>query len=313
LVSVTAVEGIHRPFDRIGVVGDPRGASAEILTKGRWAGPVALPNLIIIGAMKCGTSSMHNYLDAHPEISMSRQKELNFFSFDRNWQQGESWYDRHFSPTAAIRGESSPSYSKFPRVPHVPGRMKTVIPSARFIYLVRDPVARIVSHYMHVRDGGREERSLDDALSQFDGNPYIDCSRYHMQLQQYLDHFSQSQILVVSAEEMKENRQETLRRVFRFLNVDESFRSPRHDPIYHSSNPQSRLRRRLERNRLADRLRPYVPRSIVYWAATRDSGQRPVKPPSLDSGLREALCDYLREDIQRFRSQVGQEFPQWSI
>jgi Sulfotransferase domain len=274
---------------------------------------VALPNLIIIGAMKCGTSSMHNYLDAHPEISMSRQKELNFFGFDRNWQRGETWYGRHFSSAAIIRGESSPSYSKFPRVPHVPERMKIVIPSARFIYLVRDPVARIVSHYMHVRDGGREKRSLDEALRQFEGNPYVDCSRYHMQLQQYLNHFSQSQILVVSAEEMKENRHETLRCVFRFLNVDESFRSPRHDAIYHSSNPHSPFRRRLERNRLAGRIRPYVPRSIVYWAATRGPKQRATEKPSLDSGLREALCDYLRKDVERFRSQVGQEFAQWSI
>ena len=57
---------------------------------------MTLPNLIIIGAMKCGTSSLHNFLDAHPEISMSRQKELNFFSFDRCWQRGQYWYGRLF-------------------------------------------------------------------------------------------------------------------------------------------------------------------------------------------------------------------------
>ena len=57
---------------------------------------MALPNVIIIGAMKCGTSSMHNYLDAHPEISMSRRKELNFFSFDRHWARGEDWYSQSF-------------------------------------------------------------------------------------------------------------------------------------------------------------------------------------------------------------------------
>ena len=235
---------------------------------------MALPNLIIIGAMKCGTSSMHNYLDAHPEISMSRQKELNFFSFDRHWPRGEDWYGRHFSSTAAIRGESSPSYSKFPKVPHVPERIKTLIPSACFIYLVRDPVARIVSHYMHLRDGGKENRSLNEALSQFEGNQYIDCSRYHMQLQQYLDHFPQSQILVVSAEEMKANRHETLREVFRFLDVDESFRSPRHDAIYHASKSRGVFRRTVERSPFARNIRPYVPRSIVYWAATRGPERR---------------------------------------
>jgi hypothetical protein len=274
---------------------------------------VALPNLIIIGAMKCGTSSMHNYLDAHPEVSMSRQKELNFFSFDRHWRRGEDWYSRHFSSAASIRGESSPSYSKFPKVPHVPGRMKAVIPSARFIYLVRDPVARIVSHYMHRRDGGREKRSLNEALSEFEGNQYIDCSCYHMQLEQYLDHFSQSQILVVSAEEMKENRHETLREVFRFLDVDESVRSPRHEAIYHASKHHGLVRRTVERSRLGRKIRPYVPRSIVYWAATYGPKEREVAPPSLDRGLREALCDYLREDVEQLRSQVGRDFAQWSI
>jgi len=274
---------------------------------------VALPNLIIIGAMKCGTSSMHNYLDAHPEISMSRQKELNFFSFDRHWQRGEDWYGRHFSSTTSIRGESSPSYSKFPKVPHVPGRIKTLIPSARFIYLVRDPLERIVSHYMHLRSDDKETRSLDEALREFEGNHYIDCSRYHMQLQQYLDHFAQSQIFVVSAEEMKDKRQETLREVFRFLNVDETFRSPRHDAVYHASRPHGLLRRTVERSRFARNIRPYVPRSIVYWAATHGPKQRAVETPSLDRGLREALCDYLREDVELLRSQVGRDFARWSI
>jgi hypothetical protein len=274
---------------------------------------VALPNLIIIGAMKCGTSSMHNYLDAHPEISMSRQKELNFFSFDRHWQRGEDWYGHHFSSAAAIRGESSPSYSKFPKVPHVPERMRTVIPSARFIYLVRDPVARIVSHYRHRLEVGKEKRSLNEALREFEGNQYIDCSRYHMQLQQYLCHFSQSQILVVGAEEMKENRHETLRDVFRFLNVDESVRSPRHDAIYHASKPHGLVRRTAEQSRLGRKIRPYVPHSIVHWAAARGPKEREVVPPSLDRGLREALCDYLREDVERLRTQVGRDFAQWSI
>lgn len=274
---------------------------------------MALSNLIIIGAMKCGTSSMHNYLDAHPEISMSRQKELNFFSFDRHWQRGEDWYGRHFSSTAAIRGESSPSYSKFPKVPHVPERMKALIPTSHFIYLVRDPVERIISHYMHIRDGGREKRPLNEALRNFEGNQYIDCSRYHMQLQQYLDHFSQSQILVVSVEEMKEDRQETLREVFRFLTVEESFRSPHHEAIYHASKPHGLVRRTVERSRLGRKIRPYVPRSIVYWAATYGQKERAVAPPSLDRGLREALCDYLREDVARLRSQVGRDFAQWSI
>jgi hypothetical protein len=191
--------------------------------------------------------------------------------------------------------------------------MKTLIPSARFIYLVRDPVARIVSHYMHLRDGDKENRSLNEALSQFEGNQYIDCSRYHMQLEQYLAHFEQSQILVVGTEQLKANRHKTLQEVFRFLNVDESFRSPHHDAIYHVSKPHGAFWRTLERSQFAQNIRPYVPRSVVYWAARHGPKPRTAEPPSLDSRLREALRDYLREDVERLRSQVGRDFAEWSI
>lgn len=277
-------------------------------------GPAAaLPNLIVIGAMKCGTSSMHNYLAAHPEIAMSRQKELNFFSFDRHWQLGVNWYGRHFTPSATIRGESSPSYSKFPHVPKVPERMKTLVPEAKLIYLVRDPIDRLVSHYMHVREDGRERRPIDEALARFEDNPYVDCSRYDMQFQRYLRHFPQSQILVVSAEEMREDRDRTLRTVFRFLGVDDSFRSSLHDAIYHVSGRQGRVRRALQRKRVLRKARPYVPPAIVFWAAAHGRKGPPVERPRLAEPLREALRSYLREDIERFRTQLGREFATWSL
>ena len=112
---------------------------------------------------------------------------------------------------------------------------------------------------------------------------------------------------------MKENRRETLRRVFCFLNVDETFRSPRHDAIYHASTTPGLFRRTVERTRLARKIRPYVPRTIVYWAAAHGPPHRAVEPPPLDSKLRDGLCDYLREDVERLRCQVGRDFAQWSI
>src|SRR5262245_24405751 len=194
--------------------------SSNLLSKGRHADPSrqkdsrALPNVIVIGAMKCGTSSMHTYLDAHPDIKMSRRKELNFFSHDHNWELGESWYERHFSSSARIRGESSPSYTKFPQIRDVPERMHELIPDVKIIYLVRDPIERILSHYMHSRETGRESRSIGAALAEFENNKYVDPSRYHLQLQRYLRFFLPTQILVVASEEMRSQRNKTLRSVF---------------------------------------------------------------------------------------------------
>ena len=70
-----------------------------------------LPNLIIIGAMKCGTSALHRYLGLHPEISMSDEKELNFFIEGMNWEKGLAWYESMFTGKAKVHGESSPDYT----------------------------------------------------------------------------------------------------------------------------------------------------------------------------------------------------------
>ena len=151
---------------------------------------MALPNLIIIGAMKCGTSSMHNYLDAHPEISMSRQKELNFFSFDRHWARGEDWYGRHFSSTA---GNPRRVVSELQQISQSSSCSRADKNgnsiSSSHISCARSRRANCLALHASSR-WGKENRSLNEALSQFEGNQYIDCSRYHMQLQQYSRSFS---------------------------------------------------------------------------------------------------------------------------
>jgi hypothetical protein len=273
----------------------------------------ALPNVIVIGAMKCGTSSMHKYLDAHPDIAMSRDKELNFFSHNDRWELGPDWYRRHFSASTMIRGESSPSYTNFPRLPNVPDRMKSLIPEAKLIYLVRDPIERVVSHYVHSREAGREKRPIDDALHQLEGNKYIEPSLYHAQLERYLRLFSPSQILVISMEEMRDYRDETLGRVFRFLGVDDCFRSARHESAYHVSRQRGPLRRAVERNRFARKIHPYVPSSVVSLVAAHDSASRASERPKLPRAVRESLRSYLHEDINRLREELGQEFATWSV
>src|SRR6059058_6332030 len=90
-------------------------APAQSAEDGALAGRGALPNLIVIGAQKCGTSGLHYYLSLHPEVSMSRPKELNFFIVERNWPRGTEWYAAHFEPRAIVRGESSPNYTAYPQ------------------------------------------------------------------------------------------------------------------------------------------------------------------------------------------------------
>src|SRR6059058_1737729 len=97
--------------------------------RARWRGrgrrrPSALPNLLVIGGLKCGTTSLHHYLNLHPEVAMSRPKELNFFVAELNWPLGRDWYAGHFEPGAPVRGESSPHYTNRPAFAGVSQRMR---------------------------------------------------------------------------------------------------------------------------------------------------------------------------------------------
>ncbi len=99
----------------------------------------ALPNLVVIEAMKCGTSAVHRHLDGHPQIAMCGPKELNFFVGPEdaqagNWYRGLDWYAGHFDASAPVRGESSPGYTS-PAHPGVAGRMASVLPAARLTTL----------------------------------------------------------------------------------------------------------------------------------------------------------------------------------
>src|SRR5947208_8199938 len=105
-----------------------------------------LPNLLIIGAQKCGTTSLHAYLDRHSDVHMAAEKELDFFIADRAWRNGPAWYAGRFRDDAAVRGEASPNYTGWPVWDGVARRAAALIPLARLVYLVRDPLGRIGSH-----------------------------------------------------------------------------------------------------------------------------------------------------------------------
>ena len=163
---------------------------------GAGSGRGALPNLVVIGAQKCGTSGLHYQLGLHPEIWMSRPKELNFFIEERNWSRGEDWYRAYFDARAKVRGESSPNYTAYPQHLGVPERMRTLIPEAKLIYVVRDPLERIAAHWVHNFAKRREKGDLRATLTHANTS-YVMRSQYHMQLQQFLGHYPFEQTLVI--------------------------------------------------------------------------------------------------------------------
>ncbi len=181
------------------------------------------PNLLIIGAMKSGTSSLHNYLGAHPSIFMCRPREPNYFVRDIEDRKDEDRYLRLFAAAgnATIIGESSTAYSKLPIHADVPRRIANYSPDARIIYIMRDPVERTISHYWHRVMHEGETRNILEAIQ---GNPhYRDVSHYVMQLAPYFELFDASQIKTVTTEEMEAHPLAVVRDLYEWLGVDPSF------------------------------------------------------------------------------------------
>src|SRR3954464_6907019 len=167
-----------------------------------------LPNLIIIGGLKCGTTSIHHYLGLHPEIQMSKPKELNFFVDELNWDLGLDWYASRFDHRFKVRGESSPHYTNLPRFGGVAERIREHCPDARLIYMVRDPIKRVLSHWVHAKGAGYETGEKKSIHPQPDTS-YVHRSMYWMQLQPYIESFDREQIIVITQEELQGEREET--------------------------------------------------------------------------------------------------------
>jgi len=275
-----------------------------------------LPNLIIIGAMKCATTSLHYYLSLHPEISMSRVKELSYFGVD-NWYQGIEWYKSHFTDGSPIRGEASPNYTNYPQQKDVATRMYTTIPEAKLIYIVRDPIKRIFSHYIHHFTRGDDKRTLVKALQKLDdNNSYVARSKYYMQLEQYLAYYPKQQIFILTTEELYTHRVETLKKVFNFIGVSPSFKSAKFDHIKHPTREKRCLNKIGQQltnfsenhiNRYHPGVQRYLVRMLCYPFSQR------VEIPYLNESLRQDLEQVLQEDVQKLRAFTGYSFSEWSI
>jgi hypothetical protein len=274
----------------------------------------ALPNLIVIGAQKCGTSVLHYYLSLHPEVSMSRPKELNFFIEERNWPRGTDWYRAQFDPDARVRGEASPNYTAFPQHEGVPERMSKVVPDAKLIYMVRDPIERIAAHWVHNYAKRREKGTLAETLVH-PNTSYVTRSKYAMQLERYLEHYPKEQVLVFQQSELRFKRMETLRQVFEFIGVDPEFTHPRFEQERHQTSGKTRATRlavKLEKMGRGRRGRLFPSN---FWLVLDDRLplRRTIKRPDVKAALPHDALEELRADAERLRELTGRDFSNWKI
>ena len=265
------------------------------------------PDFIIIGAMKCATSSLHEQLALQPNIFMSELKEPNFFSNDEEYEKGLDSYWSHFQAAAPadLCGESSTHYTKLPTYPLTIERLQEAVPDAKFIYVMRHPISRLVSQYVHEWSQRVINIGINEAIDQHP--ELIDYSRYTMQLTPYFEAFGPERVLPVFCEHVFAEPQQELERICRFLGYDAH---PEWQELDAQNVSAERLRTSAWRDALVNNpvleslRRTLVPKSFRTWVRSlwmmRDR-------PELSAEQEQQLQAIFDEDLKLLGQWLGVE------
>ena len=181
-----------------------------------------LPDFIIAGVRKCGTSSVHQWLGEHPQIFVPPMTKELFF-FDRLWDRGPEWYMRHFrnAPPQSICGEATPTYFSHPEAAQ---RIKQTVPDVKLVFVFRNPVERAISMYHHMASVGETRTTFSETA---DRTPeLIDEGFYDRHYARFASLFGEKALYPFILEDVRASGKDALKPLFAFLGVDPDFVPP---------------------------------------------------------------------------------------
>lgn len=269
--------------------------------------------------MKCATTSLHDHLGNHPDIFMSDPKEPAFFVPEiERWPNDVEWYLglSEGGEGMEVVGESSTHYTKIPDHRGVPERIAEFCDDPRFIYVVRDPIDRIVSHYWDKVEQGMERRPMLEAVREDTKYSYQAVNDYKMQLEPYFERFGRDRALVLPFERLVAEPRETLPEIYRWLGVkpdpielDLSRKNRRAEEV---EMPRGRgILDRFSRTAFWETVHSYVPSSIKSIGAQLARGK--VAPSDVDT---QEVVEYLRPQFQtkvrELEAFLSRTFPRWT-
>jgi hypothetical protein len=304
----------------------------------------ALPNFLMIGATKSGSTALYHYLKQHPDIYTSPHKGPHFFAYEPNevvYEIGPGY--RHVAPNfitdpdayralfedariERARGEASVMYMYYPEAPR---RIKEAVPHAKLIAVLRQPAERAFSAYLHqLRDGHEVHQNFAQALEaeetriQEGWTPlwhYRKMGFYYEQLERFYDLFPEAQIQVYLYEDFKAQPQETLKSIFRFLAVDDTFSPDVRLQRNISGIPKNRTLHRVHRflknpsgfKTLGKAVVPAGLRAKIKRYTLTNLETKNLHKPSLEPSLRRELNDGYRSDIRKLQGLIGRDLSHW--
>jgi hypothetical protein len=289
-------------------------------------------DFMIIGAQKCGTTSLHMYLRDHPKIFMPLQKETEFFSYKDNFERGRELYLNNYFSGAEdkICGEASPHYMYFTSVPE---KIFSMFPNIKLIAILRNPVERCYSHYSMLARQGFEKRSFSEAIKELskikidfpverktesplkENNFYLAFGLYGNILKHYLKFFTKEKILLLFTEELESEPKKVLKNVFEFLHVKSSYVPRNIEKKYHVGGEKRfpwleeiLLERRIVRQVI--RLLTITENNynaFKFWL--RQSNIIPVQKKEINRKERDYLRSFYLEDVRLLEDNFSVKVP----
>ena len=259
---------------------------------------------------------------------MSSPKETDFL-LKRN-DHDLDWYKQCFSGSAQAYGETSTNYAKHPGFDGIPGfdgvpeRMHSLLPDIKLLYLVRDPIERAISHYVHNWAKGQVDEPVEEVLCPPDESKYVNVSRYHYQLLQYLEYYDWENICVIESEDLRNARTKTLSEIFEFIGVRPDIDREQIQTEHHKSSKKQRTINAdefLARTNVGQALKvigeTVFPSSWTKWSkkllSRKELFSQSAEKPTIDPEVRRCLREFLREDVEQLRHLTGNEFSSWSL
>ena len=283
-------------------------------------------DFFIVGAPKAGTTSLYHYLNEHPQVEMSSQKEPDYFSDKAINEQGMYYgknrvntldkYESLFAQKeSVVYGECSVSYLFYDNVAEA---IKKYNPNAKIIIMLRNPIERAFSHYLMDYRLGLVSESFEDIIAKKSKHKnahlfyqqYIEVSNYSRQIQRYLDFFEKENILFIDYEDFKKNVSKTVDKAYNFLNISTDFAADVNRKYNNFAMPKNKGIRFIYsfiflRKVLAFLFPIYLVKSIRVLLFRVD------KKPKLLKGTRDQLRKIFKNDIKKLEKVLGEDYSKW--
>jgi len=274
---------------------------------------MSLPNFLVIGPAKCGTTSIHYYLKQHPEVYLPRIKEINFFAYygqkGRYWAKTLEEYKKYFKDVKNHKavGEVTPFYFA---IEGSAEKIQKIIPDTKIITILRNPIDRAYSHYNMSLRIGREKRDVSEALTDIN-SLYVNVGFYYRHLQKYYKRFKKEKIKILFYDQLVNTPVELIKELYQFIGVDTNFIPDLETKHAAGYLPKSKIVNKIFDNYFTRFiLKPILPaRLLNFGIKIKNINSR--KPAKLPPDIRNYLIEVYKPDMLKLERLANKQLNNW--